>query len=264
MKFPLLFNIFCALFSLAVAVSDVPVPTNRIRNGYEINIRDAPYYVNLHKTSLGREVCGGTIIKRKFILTAAHCVTKDLAAHKYYIKAGVTNFMTDNGVYRKVKKIFVHPQFGPRMDWDFALIYLYKPLEFNEFVKAAPYPKDNSFVVPVGAEVKFSGFGYLDRNKTRPNNLQQVALKVSDSVKCAEKYEKANYTLNPNLIVCAQPENGKDVCFGDSGGPMIYRGRLVGVISMTSCGGTYPVVNGKVAEINNWIKQSMHEANLKP
>lgn len=76
---------------------------------------------------------------------------------------------------------------------------------------------------------------------------------------CAENYAKAEYPLYPanvtEKMICAGSP-GQGACHGDSGGPLIFRGVLVGVISFGSsdCAiADYPEVCIRVASYTDWI-----------
>ncbi|XP_044262696.1 serine protease 48-like [Tribolium madens] len=51
------------------------LPDDRIIGGKPTKITKFPYQVSLHNN--GKFLCGGSIITRKFVLTAAHCTNHD-------------------------------------------------------------------------------------------------------------------------------------------------------------------------------------------
>ena len=75
---------------------------------------------------------------------------------------------------------------------------------------------------------------------------------MDDSV-CSKHYGSA---YEPENMICAgDPENAdKDICHGDSGGPLICRNNLVGVISWgRRCGLGQPVVFADLYYHHEWI-----------
>ena len=74
------------LFSLAlvaffVVTSCKASPTGRIVGGVDALDGQFPHQISLRQG--GSHICGGSIISRKFVLTAAHCVTYETADGKY-------------------------------------------------------------------------------------------------------------------------------------------------------------------------------------
>lgn len=60
------------LITVAVAsIGALPRSNTRIVGGYEIDIREAPFQVAILVS--GVHICGGSIVRNRFILTAAHC-----------------------------------------------------------------------------------------------------------------------------------------------------------------------------------------------
>jgi secreted trypsin-like serine protease len=74
----------------------------------------------------------------------------------------------------------------------------------------------------------------------------------------------ASSGLNPTTMICAGNGNGRDVCLGDNGGPLVVReteldGRnlwyLVGITSWRyGCGNT-PSVYTRVQSFNSWMSK---------
>lgn len=73
--------------------------------------------------------------------------------------------------------------------------------------------------------------------------------------------QNMGYEVTDNSI-CTWVENGKDICFGDSGGPLTYGNYLVGVASggMSYCGANEtPAVFSLVSKARDWIFSIMVE-----
>jgi secreted trypsin-like serine protease len=71
MKIEITIFAFLAIASLGNSLNVTKDKEGRIVGGAAIDIRQAPYQVVLMAS--GRHICGGSIIARNFILTAAHC-----------------------------------------------------------------------------------------------------------------------------------------------------------------------------------------------
>lgn len=67
--------IWCMLIStLALfATWSEAVPLDRIVGGIDANVGQFPYQVSLQRKD-GSHFCGGSILNKNFVLTAAHCV----------------------------------------------------------------------------------------------------------------------------------------------------------------------------------------------
>lgn len=83
----------------------------RIFGGDSIEIENTPYQVSIIK--IGEDgyeklECGGSIISKNLVLTAAHCA--ELEPEQYAIRSGSTSWK-EGGSLHKVVKIIVHPNY---------------------------------------------------------------------------------------------------------------------------------------------------------
>lgn len=85
-----MFNIFAIAVLFCHAFESRPTPLDkRILGGGPVNIEQYPYQISLMIG--GNHSCGGSIISKDFIVTAAHC-TNASQASDMKIRAGATNW----------------------------------------------------------------------------------------------------------------------------------------------------------------------------
>jgi secreted trypsin-like serine protease len=89
------------------------------------------------------------------------------------------------------------------------------------------------------------------------NTLRQVDLAIQSHFEC--QYHYGQYFF-PNTMMCAGSGNGKDVCEGDVGGPLVVKEgtgiwNLVGITSAVgfNCGSPMPGVFTRVQTYYNWL-----------
>ncbi len=175
-----------------------------IINGTEIEIEDAPYQVSLQV--LGKHLCGGSIIGERFILTAGHYIHY----RAFWIRVRVGSTKSDSGgELIQVKRTIKHPKYDSEtIDYDFALLELEKPIEFNEKKQIAKLiGKDE--MVEDGTVCRISGWGKtLNPSKPR-TKLRMAEVPIVAQEKCKRAYGQESIT--PRMI-CASDDGNKDSC----------------------------------------------------
>ncbi|XP_062137430.1 hypodermin-A-like [Drosophila sulfurigaster albostrigata] len=228
---------------------------NRIVGGKYTQIEAIPWQVSLQ--ILGRYHCGGVIYSKNTIITAAHCVhnndSKLLDSEFFDVRVG-SSISNNGGSVIKVAKITVHDHYininNKKAEYDIALLLLSSPLEMGPTVKAIPLAES---VPNDGATVLVSGWG---RTETEPvaKYLKSVYVNIVNREECARAY---NTEIIKATICAASPWKG--FCRGDSGGPLTYNGKLVGIVSFgptKPCGNpSLPGVYTDVVELRKWIEE---------
>lgn len=90
----------------------------------------------------------------------------------------------------------------------------------------------------------------------QPDQLQQTTLYTIDQNVCKQRYETIGGMITDSMMCAGRLDaGGPDGCFGDSGGPLIYKGLVVGLVSFGySCGHRYyPGVYTKISHFTDWI-----------
>uniref|UniRef100_A0A8C1P691 Zgc:123295 n=1 Tax=Cyprinus carpio TaxID=7962 RepID=A0A8C1P691_CYPCA len=236
---------------------------NRIVGGEDATAGDWPWQVSIHTVN-DNHICGGTLITKDWVLSAAHCFLKYGYSYiKMYfgrLSQSDKNPNVTSGPIR-AKQIINHSDFDNfTYDNDIALIQLSSSVNFSDYIRPVCLAAAAS-VFGAGTESWVTGWGKLQSGGTQfPDTLQEVIIPVVNNSACANAY-KGMYTITSNMI-CAGLLNqgGKDACEGDSGGPMVSKkGSLwiqSGIVSFgQGCGDSkYPGVYSRVSQYQNWIK----------
>jgi len=259
-------SIICALFIISVnADTQYRKDDGRIIGGEEVSITEFPWQVSI--VNANGHFCGGSIINRWTVVTAAHCIIKrDNPDYERFIRVRVGSTQrTAGGSLKEVKKAITHPQYGsPTLyDNDIALLILTWPLFYSKYVQPInlPAPQDE---LPVNETVVVSGWGLVDYyDYDLPDNLNAASVQIIARNVCAVAYKEfeEDDVLITNNMICAGilKLGGIDACQGDSGGPLALIDDdfpiLYGIVSWgKGCAlPDYPGVYTRVSSYIEWI-----------
>jgi len=226
----------------------------KIVGGIEASIGEFPYIVSLQSSS--GHFCGGSLIRKNWVLTAAHCVKGGTIAKVVIGLHDRTNLK--NAEVMKAKKIVAHPKYNSQtMDSDFALVQLdkdsaYMPVALNDVEIEIPEKADGEILATT------AGWGTMSEGSgSLPKNLQKVEVPLVSQATCLEGYPGE---VTDTMICAGFEDGGKDSCQGDSGGPLVVENDareriLVGVVSW-GYGCARPNQYGvysKVNSVKDWI-----------
>ncbi|XP_045483753.1 kallikrein-7-like [Harmonia axyridis] len=236
-----IFMILTYTFCVSECFRDLEGST-RIINGLKVKEGEFPSMVALLRYK--RFICGATIFKPNFVLTAAHCVHEK---SKYQVQAGIID-LDQVGFQRKVKKKIIHPDFTyPHLSNDIAILELESALPLiRGKIKCARLPKYSTKIPHEYGTV--IGFGQtVDKNNCISHQLMKV------------KLIPEGCTVAKHFFCLGHPDGDKDTCDGDSGGPFLINNTLYGITShglTPYCGDGTPGVYVKVPYYVRWIRTS--------
>jgi len=217
-----------------------------------------PFIVSLRTGSGNSHFCGGTIIQKEFILTAAHCVEE---ATPDDVRVGAGDNTRSKQTIHKVSAVYVHPKYdSSNIDYDVAVLKLAAPLELAHNIQI----KDLDTTEPENdAIVNVAGWGTTSSGgSTLPTALREVTVNIVARKTCQDNYGDDAITAR---MICAA-DAGKDSCQGDSGGPLVNSnsdatelGSLVGIVSWGyGCAEPdYPGVYTSVPNLYKWIEEQL-------
>ncbi|KAL6262591.1 hypothetical protein P5V15_005385 [Pogonomyrmex californicus] len=222
--------------------------------------------------------CGGALIHRQAVLTAAHCVNGKQPG-ELKIRAGEWDTQTKNEIYphqdREVERVIVHQGFySGALYNDFAILILKTPVEYAENVDIICLPEMNT--VFDGSRCFASGWGkdVFGKEGRYQVILKRVDLPIIPHDTCQDIMRTTRlgkYFVLDGSFICAGGEAGKDTCKGDGGSPLMCplasdptRFVQAGIVAWgLGCGDDrIPGVYANVAYARRWIDEQMVFYNL--
>ncbi|XP_078075357.1 granzyme K-like [Mustelus asterias] len=250
------------LFISLIVVSLTPTYHGvEIIGGHEAKPHSKPFMASIQKYSktIGRYVhrCGGALIERRWVLTAAHCesfpkyrIQVVLGAHSLSKRGKEQQIFT-------VQRMIPHQRYDSKLITnDIMLLELNGTATLNQFVNVLKLPTTGKDVKK-GAICNVAGWGKSKPPASVSDTLQEVNVTVIDRDVCSEYY-----TYHPAIsrdVLCAGDKmGGRDSCTGDSGGPLLCNGNYNGIVSF-GCGCAIANKPGVYTRLSKsylpWIKE---------
>jgi len=219
------------------------------------------------------EHCGGTVVDKRWILTAGHCTSALATSH---VKLGADDrgpTFEQNEPTQQIytaEKTIRHPKWdGQKLAFDLTLVKLDRDIEFNDNIRQICLPDSETDLLNIGEWATTIGWGLRDTEAMPEHrHLQQLKLPVLDPDVCNQMIHQAisgSISVSPDSMVCAgysDIHNSTGVYGGDSGSAlMAYRGdswKLFGVTSWRYRFNPYlPGVWAYVPKMIDWVKQTI-------
>ncbi|NWV09582.1 FA10 factor, partial [Ptilonorhynchus violaceus] len=252
-------------------VLDMPQPTQtnisstlehydtRVMGGMLCHRGHCPWQVLLRNS---RDVgfCGGSLIGRRWVLTAAHCL--DLVSPQHVTLGDFDKYQREFKEQKiAVERSWTHPHYNSNnYNGDIALLYLSSAAVLNEYVIpiCLPSPGLAALLSEEGRVGMVSGWGATHERGSTLRFLMKVRLPIVGLERCQQAMDRL---LTDNMFCAGHSTAAADACKGDSGGPFAVSHHntwfLLGIVSWgEGCGehGKYGVYT-RVSNYIPWIKE---------
>lgn len=182
-----------------------------------------PWHVKI--TSLVSNVtCGGCLIRKQWILTAAHCI--DQLSNAADRRISLTFIADDNQVYPDIitpNFQFKHHHYeSSYLDYDVGLL---KMPEVRRHLHPICLQTKNADVNP-NDEGVVTGYGATDATLAGSKVMQQLSLSVITNSQCQEVLNNRSVnaeTVTERMFCGKQIAGSGHICSGDSGGPFMMK-----------------------------------------
>jgi len=186
--------------------------SSNIINGKDVNpVGKYPWQVSLQNKYSNWHFCGGSILSRTWILSAAHCVPDGQASSRQV----VVGMHDQNRRYGKpvthyVKRIIVHASYTHGKHWegaDIALLELETPIEYNSLAQPITIDTRGNYVDMQGCVL--SGWGSMGSDGSAvpapatSHDSEKGLLMISDSMTRGidMRSSSAHLSMNPGASV---------------------------------------------------------------
>ncbi|XP_060756554.1 transmembrane protease serine 7 [Neoarius graeffei] len=245
-------------------VMDSAALQERVVGGVNAVEGEWPWQVSLHFS--GHLYCGASVITSEWLISAAHCFSKERLSDPRQWMAHLGMLTQGNAKHvAEIRRIVVHEYYNARnFDYDIALLQLRKawPSSLTPFIQPVCLPAPSQTITK-RHRCWVTGWGYRsEQDKVLPTVLQKAEVNVLSQSECKRAYGP----VSPRMLCAGVPTGERDACRGDSGGPLSCQasegGRwfLTGIVSWGSgCGRpNFPGVYTRVAKFIYWINSHIY------
>lgn len=278
----ILFLIYLGLLNASNKAENLPsspdcgfsnVTNRRVVGGSPVLIGEYPWIVTLgykrSENSFMKWKCGGSLITKIHVLTAAHCIKNQ---NVFLVRIGDNNLYSDDDDTEPedipIRSKIIHENYnGIEYSYDIAILKLKRavthPGAWPICLPLAENMRSKSFVKyqPVVA-----GWGTDSYDGQSSSILQKVTVPVVSNEECKRSYEKyQNFIIDEKILCAGYPNGRKDACKGDSGGPLMVissenqnvRVTQIGIVSygLKCAEAGFPGIYTRVTYYIDWIKR---------
>ena len=210
-----------------------------------------PYQVSL-RSSANAHFCGGWVHNTRWAVSVAHCtVGRTLANTRVVVGA---HSRTD-GTSHTVSIIRNHPNYNANtIANDISCLQTAAAITLNARVSTIAL---GATQIGGGVSAVVSGWGQTAHPGSGSANLMFLNTQTLTLADCRNRHGSNGQFVFDNTI-CTLTGLNQGVCMGDSGGPVVAGGQVIGSVSwVIACARGFPDVHARVSSHRTWLLNNM-------
>ncbi|XP_037293309.1 chymotrypsin-2 [Manduca sexta] len=225
-----------------------------------------PHMVALTNGAVVRSfICGGSIITRRTVLTAAHCIAAVVSGNTLSrnLRGTVgTNRWNSGGVMHAFQRHVIHSSYNANtIKNDIGILHTSANIAMTNAVRAIVVNYD---FIGNGINSRVAGWGRIRAGGAISANLLQLNTQTIDGNRCVRDVASVSASLNmrapavdPNVELCTFHSRNHGTCNGDSGSALVRldRNQQIGIVSWgLPCALGAPDMFVRVSAYRNWVQ----------
>ncbi|KAG6462475.1 hypothetical protein O3G_MSEX013284 [Manduca sexta] len=244
-------------------------PNARIVGGTHAAEGSHPHMVSItYGATLRNLVCGGSIVTRRTILTAAHCIVPIINDYEDTLRSNAhatvgTNQWFSGGQMYSYQGYVIHPEYGRFSKNDIGMLYTTTDIVWNNVVRPIVINYD---WIGEGMNCRVAGWGRIRNGGIIARNLRELNVQTVDGDHCIREIARVgaihnmrNTKVDPNIEICTFHSHNHGVCNGDSGSALVRvdRGQQIGIVSWgLPCALGAPDIFVRLSAFRSWIQSN--------
>lgn len=166
----------------------------------------------------------------------------------FTIRAG-SSYHNVGGQVVSVSQVFQHPDYV-NPDYDVSILGLSQ--EVTTAAAGTIALVEANTAIPVNSVGVVTGWGYTQEGGNLATQLQELEVPILSDEVCSAAYVDE---ITSRMFCAGYLEGGRDACQADSGGPLVYNNKLIGLVSWgNGCARqNYPGVYADVSVLRPFI-----------